>query len=376
MTAKTTLKDFFKGGLLSIKNNKSLFLTSFIVIFIISLINTYLEQNITIGEIQGAGDMSNAGYMEIFTIAFKLIPIFIFPSLFVVIASVPSESKLRNIKYILTPLKKFRFYLMLLSIMTVVAAILGIAMISFSSAINKGIELQKYHLETASFIQIHENSDIFKGEVLFPTPIDKANQSKYDKIIEKKTSLEEEARYEFSKITKFDIAFSAFLSVLVLSLYLNYYIISSALISTTNIGVFRTIRISFVSFFKNIKFVAPLIAAWILIGYIIKFTLFSLIGVNEVALVAANLLESITLTTFIFFTAYIIFRKLFLEKSIIDINPFDENVKKKFFNPAPMANEDVTFNRFASCIVESHTHSKGDFNENKEAVTVINKLRK
>lgn len=375
MNKKTTLKDFAMGGIKTIKNNKSLFFISFFAIFIITLVNTYFEQTVTVGDLQNVGNIETMGLREIIGSIFKILPILIFPSIFAVIASQSSESKFVNLSYILTPLRKFRFYIMFLSTITIFAAVVAVSMVSFSGVIEKGFEFHKHQIETNSFLQKFDSS-IIRDENIDYTPIEKSNIDKYNTITEKSILLEEQLTEELSNITTVDVTITVALLIFVAAFYLNYYIVSSALITTTNSGFFRIVKISAISFFKNIKFITVVFLFWVLSNYITKILFFDIFEFSDATTAIAALLDSITSVVILFYISYIIFKTLFLDNSISKIGIFDESNKNKFFNVKPMLGRHINFERFNfESIEEANKEKENESSELKEEV-VKNKLRK
>ena len=369
------IKDVFIDCNLFISKNKSMFLTSFIFIMIISLINNYMESTMLVSDLSNMSDNYAINPKEFTRVLFSLLPIFFLPSIFSKITRGHSQGRWKTISAILTPIKRFRFLMILLSTMTIIPMIVILAVLNFGSVIEKSIEYNTHITSNSSMIDRYaENApdrSILDSETTI-SDIDRADLEKYYAFVDKTNTIASELNVEISKITNFDISVAAFLAVLIFSFYLNYSIVSSAMVTITDAGVLRSIIISSKSYFYNFKYVAILMTLWVAVVYALDFKIYELIPNFEQLHILTSIVKSIIITFFIFIISFILFRVVITNPKIVEIIDYDENNEKKFFSKFGrkiMINSDISLENF---IIEKTRES---VTKEDEDVNVKNKLR-
>lgn len=327
-----------KGGFKTITSNKSLFLGSFIFVFIISLVNSYFENNMTVGDLNSIGDTEVMGSKEVIQMLFNLFPIFLIPSLFALIAREKTASKFKILNIVLTPIKRFRYLIVFMFNLTAFPILIGLSLISFSGVISTSIDYNKYIIYNSETIEKYIDSDT--------QDINDPEFKYYIEVIDNSEKLAVARDAEIEKITPFDIGLGITLLTIVIGFYINLYVTASAFITTTNAGFFKSLRISTISFFKNFKFVILYLSAWILFKYFTNVILAYTLGSSQLLDITVVILDSIASVTIIFMFSYVIFKRLFNENDIITIKPYIEDEKKEYFSKNVMLDYDVNFESF------------------------------
>lgn len=346
-----------------LKDNKSTFLSAFLFIFVITMINKYFQSSVNLSEIEhlsnNIGEAPQISVKFTLSLVFSIIPMFFFPVIFSFLLYEKKTGIWNFIKTSTSPLRSFSFYLSMLTMLMMIPLLASIYFFSFKNTINENITAVKEYQQ-----MIEERSKSNNPEELKITDEDKEFVESIEKLMD--GDLRELKVAEESKVRTYS---GIFLSVIVLTFFATLYAVASAITSTFYVGYLNVLRITIKSYLLNIKYIIIGCAAWVVM-YLFASIIFPYIESKIVYDVVDGLTTSIINTLIISYAVLIIFLKVINNKRIMI--PTTEKVGLLDFKSKKIQEkENISMRSFESILINNQKDKTLDESEEK-----LNNLRK
>lgn len=347
-----------------LKDNKNTFLSAFLFIFVITMINKYFQSSVNLSEIESlSNNIDSAPQISTkFTLSliFSIIPMLFFPVIFSFLLYEKKAGIWNFIKTSTSPLRSFSFYLSMLTMLMMIPLLASIYFFSFKNTINENITAVKEYQQ-----MIEERSKSNNPEELKITDEDREFVESIEKLVN--GDLRELRVAEESKVRTY---VGLFLSLIVLTFFSTLYTVASAITSTFYVGYLSVLRITFKSYLLNIKYIIIGCAAWVVM-YLFANTIFSYIESKVIYDVVDGLTTSIINTLIISYAVLVIFLKVINNKRIMI--PTTEKVRLLDLKSKKIQEkENISIRSFESILINNNQKDK-TLDENEEQ---LNNLRK